>query len=118
MVYPKKIELKKRRSIRTRAKIAGNFSRPRLSVFRSNAHMYAQIIDDLKGVTVASASDLTIEKREKLSPKERAALVGKEIGKRAKEKGVSRVVFDRGGFAYMGLVKILADAAREEGLQF
>ena len=110
---------KKHKKIRNR--FSGTPERPRLSVFRSNDHMYAQIIDDTKGHTLVSAS--TNEKDAKAAlkhtnDKEAAAYVGKLIGERAVEKGVKAVVFDRGGFIYHGKVQALADAAREAGLEF
>ncbi len=95
--------------------------RPRLSVHRTNQHIYAQVIDDDKGVTVAAASTLEADVRGKLkvgSNAEAAAVVGKLIADRAKSAGVEKVVFDRGGFLYHGRVKALADAAREAGLNF
>jgi large subunit ribosomal protein L18 len=110
---------KKHKKIRNR--FSGTPERPRLSVFRSNDHMYAQIIDDTKGHTLVAAS--TNEKDVKAAlkntdDKEAAAYVGKLIGQRALEKGVKTVVFDRGGFIYHGKVQALADAAREAGLEF
>ncbi len=110
---------KKHKKIRNR--FSGTPERPRLSVFRSNSHMYAQIIDDTKGHTLAAAS--TNEKDVKAALKntddtEAAAYVGKLIGQRAVEKGIKSVVFDRGGFVYHGKVQALADAAREAGLEF
>ncbi|MBP9715972.1 MAG: 50S ribosomal protein L18 [Candidatus Pacebacteria bacterium] len=107
----KRIRLKKK----IRAKIGVGSSRPRLSVFRSNAFIYAQIIDDTKGVTLASSSDMKIEKGTKT---ERATAVGAEIAKLATAKGVKTVVFDRNGFKYTGRVKALADGARAGGLEF
>jgi len=106
---------------RMRNTLAGTAERPRLAVFRSNSHMYAQIIDDTVGRTLAAAS--TTEKEAKSALQytdtvEAAAYVGKLIAERAKEKGITEVVFDRGGFLYTGKVQALADAAREAGLQF
>jgi len=106
---------------RMRNTLAGTAERPRLAVFRSNSHMYAQIIDDTVGKTLAAAS--TTEKEAKSALQytdtiEAAAYVGKLIAERAKEKGITEVVFDRGGFLYTGKVQALADAAREAGLQF
>ena len=93
--------------------------RPRLSVFRSSKHIYAQVIDDLKGETLASASSLEKEMREKTGANiDAAKAVGKLVAQRAIEKGVKTVVFDRGGYLYHGRIKALADAAREGGLQF
>jgi len=114
-----KNKTRKRRHARVRAKIAGTAARPRLNVFRSNKHLYAQLIDDANGVTLASAS--TIEKDfglESTGNLEAAAKVGELLAQRATEKGVASVVFDRGGYLYHGRVKALADAARENGLQF
>ena len=102
---------------RIRAKVKGNAERPRLAVFRSNAHIYAQLIDDEKGVIICAASDLGI-KRGGQSKVEIAKAVGRDIAKKAKEKQVSAVVFDRGGFKYHGRVKAVADGAREAGLVF
>jgi large subunit ribosomal protein L18 len=104
---------------RTRLKALAN-GRPRLSVFRSAKNIYAQIIDDAQGVTLVAASSLEGEKKSKArgSDKDAAARVGKLVAERAKEKGVTDVVFDRGGYLYHGRVKALADAAREAGLNF
>ncbi len=99
-----------------RAKVSGTAERPRLTVFRSNSQIYAQVIDDLKGVTVASASSLGI--KDKITKSEKAALVGKAIAEAAKKAGVEEVVFDRNGYLYHGRVQSLADAAREAGLKF
>ena len=106
---------------RMRHHIVGTAQRPRLAVFRSNNHMYAQIIDDTVGRTLVSASTLQAEVKEGLEHTdnvEAAAKVGTVIAKRAVEKGITSVVFDRGGFLYHGKVKALADAAREAGLEF
>lgn len=107
-----------RRHKRVRGKIAGTPERPRLDVFRSNMHIYAQIIDDESGVTLCSAS--TVEKgfNGNGSNKEAAKEVGKTIAERAAEKGIKDVVFDRGGYIFHGRVKELADGAREGGLNF
>jgi len=110
---------RKKRHARVRAKLSGTAARPRLNVFRSNKHLYAQVIDDMSGVTLASAS--TIEKDlnlESTSNVEAAKLVGELVAKRAVEKGITAVVFDRGGYLYHGRIQALADAARENGLQF
>lgn len=107
----KRIRLKKK----IRSKILGGGGRARLSVFRSNSFIYAQIIDDNKGATIASASDMKINKGTKT---ERASEVGKEVAKIAIDKGVKEVVFDRNGFKYTGRVKALADSARNSGLIF
>jgi large subunit ribosomal protein L18 len=110
----------RRAKIRTRirATVKGTDSRPRLSVFRSNSQIYAQIIDDLKGVTIASASSLSMKDAQKVAKTEQAKLVGKQIAERAKAAGIEEVVFDRGGYLYHGRVKSLAEAAREAGLKF
>ena len=106
-----------KRHIRVRAKISGTSERPRLAVYRSNANISAQIIDDVKGVTLASAS--SYEKDfEGGSNKEAAKRVGKTLAERAAEKGITEVVFDRGGYLYHGRVSELADGAREGGLKF
>ncbi len=114
-------EARKIRHERVRKKIYGTPERPRLNVYRSNSHIYAQIIDDTNGHTLISASTLDKELREKLSStsnKEAARLVGELIGKRALEKGIDQVVFDRGGYQYHGRVKEIAEGAREAGLKF
>ena len=108
-----------KRTQRIRTKLKKVSLRNRLSVFRSNNHIYAQAIDDSKGVTLASAS--TLEKElvnDQKDRKELAATIGKEIAKRLIEKGIKNVAFDKGGYKYHGLIKILADSAREEGLNF
>jgi len=116
------LEQRKRRARRVRARLrkeAGE--RPRLSVFRSGRHIYAQVIDDRKGITVVAASTLEKDMRAKRkvgATVEAAAEVGKLIAERAKKAGIDKVVFDRGGFLYHGRVKALADAAREGGLSF
>lgn len=112
---------RERRHVRVRNKVHGTNQRPRLSVFRSTQEIYAQLIDDEQGHTLASASSIDGELRSKtdgLKKTEQARLVGKIIAERAKEIGISKVVFDRGGFRYIGRVKALADAAREGGLEF
>lgn len=103
---------------RVRAKIMGTAGRPRLNVFRSLNNIYAQIIDDDKGVTLVSASTLDKEFEGKGSNKEAAKQVGKAIAKKALEKGISEIVFDRAGYLYHGRVKELAEGAREGGLKF
>ncbi len=119
MALTRQSAAKRAQRTRTRLKKLAN-GRPRLSVFRSSKNIYAQVIDDLQGVTVASASSLEGEKKAKAkgSDKDAAARVGKLVAERAKEKGVTDVVFDRGGYLYHGRVKALADAAREAGLNF
>ncbi|MFS8630366.1 MAG: 50S ribosomal protein L18 [Bacillales bacterium] len=110
---------RKKRHARVRRKVSGTAERPRLNVYRSNKHMYAQLIDDEKGVTLASASTLDKELQlESTGNAEAAAKVGELIAKRALEKGIKSVVFDRGGYVYHGRVKALAEAARENGLEF
>ena len=114
-----KVRLNKHRKIRNR--FSGTAERPRLAVFRSNNHMYAQIIDDTVGNTLVSASTLQKEVKaelEKTNNVDAAAYLGTVIAKRALEKGITTVVFDRGGFIYQGKIKALADAAREAGLEF
>ena len=109
------------RHARVRRKIGGTSERPRLSVYRSLNHVYAQVIDDSQGVTIASASSLENAIKSQMDSKRKvdvAELVGSLVGERAKEKGVSQVVFDRGGYRYHGRVKALADAARKGGLVF
>ena len=116
-----KIEGRLRRKRSIRKKISGSGARPRLSVFRSSKHIYAQVIDDSTGVTLASASTRSVDLREELSGKkkaEQATLVGQLIAKRCIEKEISQVVFDRNGFIYHGRVRAVADAAREGGLKF
>ena len=114
-----KVRLNKHRRMRNR--FAGTAERPRLAVFRSNNHMYAQIIDDSVGNTLVSASTLQKEVKaelEKTNDVDAAAYLGKVIAERALEKGIKEVVFDRGGFIYQVKVKALAEAARESGLEF
>ncbi|MBY0121933.1 50S ribosomal protein L18 [Bacillus sp. S/N-304-OC-R1] len=111
--------VRKKRHGRVRAKLSGTQARPRLNVFRSNKHIYAQLVDDVKGVTIASASTLDKEiNLESTSNVDAAIKVGELVAKRATEKGIKAVVFDRGGYLYHGRVKALADAARENGLEF
>jgi large subunit ribosomal protein L18 len=117
--YRKALSPRKRRHVRVRAKVSGTAQRPRLNVFRSSAHIYVQLVDDVAGRTLAAASDLEAPIREKGGNKsERASAVGSLIAVRAKEAGISSVVFDRGGFLYHGRIKAVADAAREGGLEF
>jgi len=98
--------------------VAGTATKPRLSVFRSNKQIYAQIIDDTKGVTLASASSNLMKEAQSVAKIEQARLVGQSIAERAKAAGIDEVVFDRGGYLYHGRVKTLAEAAREAGLKF
>jgi large subunit ribosomal protein L18 len=110
-----------RRHARVRAKVEGTAARPRLSVFRSLNHIYAQVIDDTQGLTLVSASTIDPELTSNLDgkvKKSQAELVGQAIAKKALEKGVQQVVFDRGGYKYSGRIQVLADAARKEGLKF
>ena len=110
-----------RRHRRVRKKVRGTAARPRLTVFRSSKHIYAQIVDDTKGGTLAHASTLSKELKGKLDGKNKtdeAKAVGKLLGEIAKKKGITKVAFDRNGFIYHGRIKALADAAREAGLQF
>ena len=107
-----------RRHARVRRKISGTAECPRLSVFRSNSNLYVQVIDDTKGITLVQASTLDKEVKTKHSNKEAAKEVGALIAKRAIEKNIKTVVFDRGGYLYHGRVKALAEAARENGLEF
>ncbi len=117
--YRKALSPRKRRHVRVRAKVSGTAQRPRLNVFRSSAHIYVQLVDDVAGRTLAAASDLEAPIREQGGTKsERATAVGSLIAERAKAAGVTSVVFDRGGFLYHGRVKAVADAAREGGLEF
>ncbi|MFC5401811.1 50S ribosomal protein L18 [Cohnella soli] len=107
-----------KRHLRVRKKITGTNERPRLSVFRSSKHIYAQLIDDVKGITIASASTVEKEVSGNGGNVESAQKIGTLIAERAKSKGYERVVFDRGGYLYHGRIQALADAAREAGLQF
>ena len=113
--------MRKIRHQRVRKGLRGTAERPRLAVFRSLQHIYAQVVDDTQGHTLAAASTLDAEVRADLSDKDKiaqAAVVGEVIAKRAQEAGVERVVFDRGGYKYHGRVKSLAEAARKGGLDF
>ena len=111
-------EQRERRHKRVRTKISGTAECPRLCVFRSNANVYAQIIDDVKAVTLVQASTLDKEVKTKHANKEAAKEVGTLIAKKALDKKIKTVVFDRGGYIYHGVVKELAEAAREAGLEF
>lgn len=114
-------ESRLRRHRRVRLTVNGTPEKPRLNVFRSLEQIYAQVIDDQAGLTLAAASSVDHALREKLgklTKTEQAKAVGKLVAERAKEKGITTVVFDRGGYRYMGRVKALADAAREAGLEF
>ena len=121
MAKNNRTEARIHRHRRVRKYISGTESRPRLSVFHSLAEIYAQVIDDQAGVTLAAASSIDHELRGKTDGKKKldqAKLVGELLARRAKDKGITRVVFDRGGFRFSGRVKALADAAREAGLEF
>ena len=109
---------RERRHRRVRTKISGTAECPRLCVYRSNSNIYAQVIDDVKGVTLAQASTLDKAVKTKKSNKEAAKEVGALIAKRAIEKNIKTVVYDRGGYIYHGIIKELAEAAREAGLEF
>ena len=116
-----KAALREKKHMRLRNRLSGTAERPRLAVFRSNNHMYAQIIDDTVGNTLVSASTLEKEIKaelEKTNDVDAAAYVGKIVAKRAMDKGITEVVFDRGGFLYHGKIEALAEAAREAGLVF
>lgn len=112
---------RERRHLRVRKHVFGTTQRPRLAVFKSLLGIYAQIIDDMEGHTLISASTVDKELREKMKgmkKSEQAKAIGQAVAERAKSKGITTVVFDRGGFRYVGRVKALADGAREGGLQF
>lgn len=117
-------EARLRRKNRVRAAISGTTERPRLSVFRSTGHIYAQVIDDTKGATLAAASDADLDKKDLKGDDTRKAkvaiafAVGKMVAERAIKKGINTIVFDRNGFAYSGRIAALADGAREGGLTF
>ena len=120
--YKRSLSPRQRRHLRVRARVSGSPVRPRLNVFRSNVHIYAQVIDDSIGHTLVTASTLEDEVRGRF-PEEhpkvvQAKLVGQIVGERALAAGISQVVFDRGGFKYHGRVKAVADGARESGLVF
>lgn len=120
--YRKALSRRKRRHVRVRAKVSGTSMRPRLNVFRSAAHIYAQVIDDIAGHTLVAASDLESEIQERVGGEAtktaKAKVVGQIVAERAKAAGISAVVFDRGGFLYHGRVKAVAEGAREGGLEF
>lgn len=116
-----KVEQRRKVRRRVRAKISGTPERPRLSVFKSNKHIYAQVIDDVNGVTLAAASTNGSELKDQVADKpgvEQAEAVGTKIAENAKAAGVEKIVFDRSGYRYHGRVKALADAARKGGLSF
>ena len=118
----KKRARRRRAHLRVRNRVIGSAERPRLSVFKSRRYIYAQVIDDGAGTTLAQASSLEGELRKALegSPSDRSAAkaVGEKVAERALERGIKQVVFDRGGFVYHGRIQTLADAAREKGLEF
>jgi large subunit ribosomal protein L18 len=123
--YKKSLSPRKRRHLRVRARVSGTAERPRLNVFRSNQHTYAQVIDDTIGHTIAAASTLEPALREQFPDENdghrriaEAHIVGKAVAERAKENGVSSVIFDRGGYKFHGRVKAVAEGAREAGLEF
>jgi large subunit ribosomal protein L18 len=113
-----KDEIRQRVHTRIRRKLKGTTERPRLAIFRSVAHIYAQVIDDQTGQTIVSAASTDKSRKITGGNVAGAKAIGKLVAERAKEKGVSKVVFDRGGYLYHGRVKALADAAREAGLEF
>jgi large subunit ribosomal protein L18 len=113
-----KKEIRSRIHRRLRRKLQGTTERPRLAVFRSLAHIYAQVIDDTEGKTVVSASSIDKGARTNGGNVAAAKVIGKAVAERAKEKGIARVVFDRGGYPYHGRIKALAEAARAAGLEF
>ena len=115
---PDSNKARQKRHARVRAKISGTADRPRLKVFRSAKHIYAQIIDDTKGVTIVSASTVEKDFDQYGGNKEAARTIGKLLAERAKAKGIETVVFDRGGYIYHGRIKELAEGAREGGLAF
>ena len=118
MALDSRQEIRRRIHKRIRRKVAGTQERPRLAVFRSLNHIYAQVIDDAQGHTLVAAASTEKDLRGKGGNVAGAKQIGKLVAERAKEKGITRVVFDRGGYLYHGRVKALADAAREAGLEF
>lgn len=119
--YKSSLNPRRRRHLRVRARLSGTPERPRLNIFRSSAHMYAQLVDDTQGHTIASASTLeddVLGRAKGATKTERAHAVGIVIAERAKAAGIESVVFDRGGFKYHGRVKAVAEGARESGLKF
>ncbi len=120
--YRRALSPRKRRHVRVRAKVNGTAQRPRLNVFRSSAHIYAQVIDDTRGHTLVAASDLEVAVRDRAgdgaTKVARAKAVGEVVAERLKEAGYTAVVFDRGGFLYHGRVRAVAEGAREAGLTF
>lgn len=118
MARDSRADIRTRVHKRIRRRVAGSEERPRLAIFRSINHIYAQVIDDRQGHTLASAASTEKDLRGKGGNVEGAKLIGQKVAERAKEKGVTKVVFDRGGYLYHGRVKALADAARAAGLEF
>jgi large subunit ribosomal protein L18 len=118
MAQDSKNQIRLRIHKRIRRRVSGTQERPRLAVFRSLNHIYAQVIDDAQGNTLAAAASTEKDLRGKGGNLEGAKLIGQKVAERAKNKGITRVVFDRGGYLYHGRVKALADAAREAGLEF
>jgi large subunit ribosomal protein L18 len=120
MVQESRQQARRRRKVRVRKRIRGTTERPRLNVFRSAVHIYAQIIDDTNGRTLVSSSDRDADviAQESITKTDRASLVGKSIAERAQASGIETIVFDRAGYQYHGRVKALAEAAREAGLEF
>lgn len=121
--YKSQLNARRRRHLRVRARVSGTAERPRLNVFRSSAHMYAQLIDDARGHTLVAASTMEPIVAERIdsdqqNKTDRAKIVGALIGERAKALGIEAVVFDRGGFRYHGRVRAVAEGAREAGLKF
>jgi large subunit ribosomal protein L18 len=120
--YKSQLNPRQRRHLRVRAKVSGSAERPRLNVFRSSAHIYAQVIDDTQGHTLVAASSLEPDVLSRLgdgkTKMDKAKVVGALVGERAKAAGIDSVVFDRGGYKYHGRVKAVADGAREAGLTF
>ena len=114
------MEKSNRRKIRVRSKLKRNSSRNRMSIFKSNSHVYVQVINDIEGLTLTSASSLEKDFRNmtNVSKKEMAEQIGKEIAKRSIDKGIKKVAFDKGKYKFHGIVKILADSARKAGLDF
>jgi large subunit ribosomal protein L18 len=113
--FIKKVALRQRRKLRIRKKVEGSGERPRLTISRSSRHIYAQVIDDLKGVTLASVHSFDGDKR---AGKEICSALGKKLAEACKSKNISKVVFDKNGYAFHGRVKAFADGAREGGLEF
>lgn len=120
MSIGKKLDGRERRKVRIRKKVFGTTERPRLNVFRSTKHIYAQVIDDVKGVTVAAASTMAKDTRGGMTGKkvDKAKAVGQAVAEQCKSKNIEAVVFDRGGYRYHGRVRAVAEGAREGGLKF